>query len=262
MPRRRKQPSRAARSPSRDPPPRDAVLQRSRYFTKPSGSTIGAGTDANDANDAGGNTGRVRVDSGDVHAMQDLARAIGLSPPRAPPSTAEDEEGEENPFAPDAKGKQKAAPAFGEQNSDYDFEFDVDDSFLEQVARAEQEALRASGPSAPTTAAATSDQTQTLIQAQAQVKAEDQSESRSLFSMATSATAVGTQRSTGRGRGASCTPAPGSRAPSAPGTSSSGAGMDMDVIDISDDEVEDDKENVPVRARHVRARYDVIELSD
>lgn len=150
QPRRRKRPSRVGRSPSPDPPPREAVLQRSRFFSKPaSGASASGLASASAGADEDADVGRVRVNSGDAGAMRSLARAIGLSPPRAPPVDLPESDEEENPFmsptangASNGKGKQRAEVSFGEPGSeDYDFEFDVDESFLEQVDRAAQEAL-------------------------------------------------------------------------------------------------------------------------
>ncbi|KAI0359862.1 hypothetical protein OH77DRAFT_874162 [Trametes cingulata] len=287
QPRRRKRPSRAGRSPSPDPPPREVVLQRSRYFSKPPSGVSSSAGRANSLQagaevDMDEDVGRVRVDSGDADAMQNLARAIGLSPQRpAPAPIPLHDSDNEDPFGAGSndhtstksngngkgKEKQRAEPVFGEPGSeDYGFEFEMDDSFLEQVDRVEQEALlraaasnlegRANGSQAQA-------QSQTLVASvqthtHTQIKAEprSQSASRTLFG-------AGSQRPL---------PRPIARAGSAaagPGTSSSGSGADvpMDMIDISDDEV-DDKENVPVPTRHVRRRValpadaDVIELSD
>ncbi|KAI0367763.1 hypothetical protein BV20DRAFT_537213 [Pilatotrama ljubarskyi] len=299
QPRRRKRPSRAGRSPSPDPPPREAVLQRSRYFSKPTSGLNNLATVSNGAPSGGvdaevdmeDDVGRVRVDSGDADAMQNLARAIGLSPARPAPAHVplKEDDSDDDPLAPSSnghpgangkgkgKGKQRAEPVFGEPASDdYGFEFEMDDSFLEQVDRAEQEALlraAAANLDSRTNGSQSQSQThvgsaQTHVRTRTQIKAEPQSQytttttSKTLFSTAAAGTA-GTQRPV---------PRPIPRAGSAaagPGTSSSGSGADvpMDVIDISDDDVED-KENVPVPTRHVRRRValpvdaDVIELSD
>ncbi|OJT11460.1 hypothetical protein TRAPUB_12012 [Trametes pubescens] len=279
QPRRRKRPSRVGRSPSPDPPPRDVALQRSRFFSKPaSGASASGLASANAGADEDADVGRVRVNSGDAGAMRSLAQAIGLSPPRAPPVNLPESDEDENPLlSPSAngngKGKQRAELSFGEPGSeDYDFEFDVDESFLEQVDRAAQEALLR-GTTATSTANATANTTFSTTatavatttngrassvqapQTQTRVKPEPRSQSaaRALFA-------------TGHRRGGSVAAGPAS-------SSSGGAGADapMDVIDISDDEVEGDKENVPVPTRHVRRRVapereppqeDVIELSD
>lgn len=211
--------------------------------------------------------------------MRSLARAIGLSPPRAPPADLPESDDEENPFMStiangasngNGKGKQRAELSFGEPGSeDYDFEFDMDDSFLEQVDRAAQEALlrgttanstasaTANTTAPPATIAATNGRASSVQapQTQTRVKPEPRSQSttRTLF---TAGVPMATHR-----RGGSVA--------AGPASSSSGADAPMDVIDISDDEVEGDKENVPVPTRHVRRRVapeppqeDVIELSD
>lgn len=269
QPRRRKRPSRVGRSPSPDPPPREAVLQRSQFFSKPASGASASGLASASADaDEDADVARVRVNSGDAGAMRSLARAIGLSPPRAPPADLPESDEDDNPFmsptangASNGKGKQRAEVSFGEPGSeDYDFEFDMDDSFLEQVDRAAQEALLR-GTTANSTANATANTSAAngrassvqAPQTQTRVKPEPHSQSttRTLFT-----TGMATHR-----RGGSVA--------AGPASSSSGADAPMDVIDISDDEMEGDKENVPVPTRHVRRRVapeppqeDVIELSD
>ncbi|CDO73719.1 hypothetical protein BN946_scf185015.g47 [Trametes cinnabarina] len=245
QPRRRKRPSRAGRSPSREPPPREAALQSSRYFSKdPStSSNHHANGQANGFANGGidEDVGRVRIDSGDANAMHDLKRAIGLSPPRAPPVEVPDSDDEAfftlgvRSASSKGKEKQRAELSFGEAGSeDYPFDFDVDDSFLEQVSRAEKEAyssqsngkLQLHAPAATKT----------------QVKPEPRSQS-------ASRALNGAKSRTGS-------------------VLSSGRDVPMEVIDISDDEIEVDKENVPAPTRHVRRRVasveqeEVIELSD
>ena len=218
-------------------------MQVSRYFSHTANRAESASLDEG--------VGRVRVDSGDVNAMRDLKRAIGHSPPRAAfASVSESGSNDDEDFFTPAtstgskgKGKEKTDMSFGEPGSeDYPFDFELDDSFLEQISRVEHEAYLRQGeangkpavqpPSAP---------------APQQVKAEPRGQSmgRTLFNGAS--TAVGTRRSAASSRAASAAP--------------------MEVIDISDDKVEDDKENVPAPTRHVRRRVapvaeDVIELSD
>ncbi|KAI0671736.1 hypothetical protein C8Q78DRAFT_794069 [Trametes maxima] len=289
QPRRRKRPSRAGRSPSLEPPPREAALQRSRYFSGPAGDVNGSASSETGANAAAATDDdgdRVRVETGEKRAMQDLARAIGLSQPRqAPLHLPSSDDDDENPFAPNAslpgakkgadkgKGKGRAEPVFGEPGSeDYDFDFDFDDSFLEQVDRVEEEARLRAAASNPNGHGRANVNVNGKSDAQAptQVKAEPRSQSvgtnKSLLSAAT--TLVGTQRPPAH-RARSGTPA--ATAGVALGTSVGGGGVDvpMEVIDISDDEVEGDKENVPAPTRHVRRRVaptlvdeDVIELSD
>ncbi|KAI9060652.1 hypothetical protein FKP32DRAFT_1042211 [Trametes sanguinea] len=257
QPRRRKRPSRAGRSPSRDPPPRETIVQSSRYFSKPASTSSMAAANGNPNGIANGSidedTGRVRIDTGDASAMHDLKRAIGLSPPRAPPPdvfNSDDEEFFTSGARTSSKGKdkQRAELSFGEAGSeDYPFDFEMDDSFLEQVSRVEQEAyLHASSSQSNGKS-----QFHAAVAVGTQVKAEPRSQSASRV-LGNGAAARGTAKS---------------RAGSVLGN---GAGRDvpMEVIDISDDEIEVDKENVPAPTRHVRRRVvsvepeDVIDLSD
>ncbi|KAI1797124.1 hypothetical protein LXA43DRAFT_396625 [Ganoderma leucocontextum] len=342
-PRRRKRPTRAGRSPSPDPPPRDEVLQCSRFFgagsrgkgkekerRTESADRDGDGDGDGDGDDDGEATVTL-TGPGSRDAMKEFARTIGLSPPRATAIEIPDSDGEgsdEDAFvsAPKpinaasrpldvARAKAKTAQKaqdhdkdkdkdkgkeviFGAEPSsdDYGFDFEMDDSFLEFVSRAEKEGLRGAAAGGPTnvngkssTTTRTQTQTQTQVgtqpQAKVQVPVNSQATSATLFSLG-GATAMSTS-STVRGRVASRkntptipgTSAPGSRATSVLHTSSShsipiakrnagAATGSMNVIDISEDEEEIDKENVPVPTRHVRRRVarqadaDVIELSD
>ncbi|KAI0331921.1 hypothetical protein GY45DRAFT_553475 [Cubamyces sp. BRFM 1775] len=262
QPRRRKRPSRVGRSPSLEPPPREAVVQSSRYFSRNAAGANGTAGASNGAASAGlddEDAGRVRVDSGDANAMHNLKRAIGLSPPRAAPANIPDggsEEEVEDFFNPTTrasskgKGKEKAELSFGEAGSeDYPFDFEMDDSFLEQISRVEHEAYLRQEPSPKANG-----KSPMLLQPQPppqpvaqQVKAEPRSQSTTRTFLNTTSTAVGARRSAASSRAASAAP--------------------LEVIDISDDEVEGDKENVPAPTRHVRRRVapvveDVIELSD
>ncbi|OSD06568.1 hypothetical protein PYCCODRAFT_946958 [Trametes coccinea BRFM310] len=257
QPRRRKRPSRAGRSPSRDPPPRDTMAQSSRYFSKPASTSSKAAANGSSNGVANGrideDAGRVRIDTGDASAMHDLKRAIGLSPPRAPPVEVPDSDDEEfftsgTRTSSNGKDKQRADLSFGEPGSeDYPFDFEMDDSFLEQVSRVEQEAYL-HGASSQSNGKS---QFHASIAVGTQVKAEPRSQSASKV----------------LGNGAAATGTAKSRAGSVLGN---GAGRDvpMEVIDISDDEIEVDKENVPAPTRHVRRRVasveqeDVIDLSD
>ncbi|KAH9850372.1 hypothetical protein C2E23DRAFT_324226 [Lenzites betulinus] len=305
QPRRRKQPSRVGRSPSPDPPPRQLATQRSRFFSaKPVAAAAGSnGVRPVADEDDDDLEAWLHLDTGDAEAKEKLARAIGLSPPRVPaPATSFDNDSSDDDHkaivkaAPRRtnergqnmngnsanKGKQRASPAFGDPGSeDYEFEFDMDASFLQDVERAEQEALRKTASSNGTAAAHARASSVQAPQTQLRVKPEPRSQSttRTLFATAATATATlvgSTQRrpAVGTRTGSSHN---NSRAGSVPGTSSRSSEVPMEVIDISDDEVEGDKENVPAPTRHVRRRIapppppppremsvvdDVIELSD
>ncbi|KAI8980178.1 hypothetical protein BD414DRAFT_493876 [Trametes punicea] len=252
QPRRRKRPSRAGRSRSRDPPQRDVVLERSRYFSKPASDGRPSGTTAVSngmaSADLEEDAGRVRVDLGDANAMHDLKRAIGLSPHRLSPVDLPDDDEDEDftrSTGSSSKGKGKQKVTFGEPGSeDYPFDFEMDDSFLEQVSRVEHEAYLRETSSQMNGKS----QNQPPAPTGTQVKSEPRSQSASgtLFgATATATTLVGTQRGAIGGVGRD---------------------MPMEVIDISDEEVEIDKENVPAPTRHVRRRVapveNVIELSD
>ena len=195
------------------------------------------------------------------------------------------------------KGKDKRKGnevIFGAEPSsdDYGFDFEMDDSFLESVSRIEEEELRQPPPNGKSdpTQRQTQTQTQTQVGTNPQSKTCVNSEGASakLFSLS-GATAVSmsmpnlstarectpsTTRknaSTVLSRGTG-TPAPGSGGASIPRPlakrNAGAAAGAMDVINISDEEEEIDKENVPVPTRHVRRRVarqadtDVIELSD
>ncbi|TFK87473.1 hypothetical protein K466DRAFT_111609 [Polyporus arcularius HHB13444] len=281
-PRRRRVPSRANRSPSRDPPPR--ARDRSRYFSSPDDASVPSWSSAAPSNAGAKVTLR---GPGTEAAMNEFARTIGLSPPRPANIEIPDSEEEDlyatapvrNPATStggakaghaakhDSKqtSKQKV-PLFADSSSD-EFgpdEFVINEEFLREINAAEQLAYQNGGGSSQS-------QSQTRVQApkQTQVKAEVSSRAASatLAVAAASSTAVASRSTPGMGSRAA------SRATSVPGTSSSGsksgtASVSMDVINISDDEDDIEKENVPIATRHVRRRVeprandDIIELSD
>ncbi|KAI0833478.1 hypothetical protein BC628DRAFT_25014 [Trametes gibbosa] len=305
QPRRRKRPSRVGRSPSPDPPPRELPLQHSRFFSaKPAAAATGSNDMPPGADeDEDDPEAWLHLDMGDAAAKQTLARAIGLSPPRMPvplTSSGDDSDGDdEKPLPPAAaqddpahrangigaiKGKQCEEPVFGDPGSDdYESEFDMDPKFHEALERAEQAALCQANAtfnpkSDPDETSTTNNGDASSVQAQqtqTRIKPEPRSQSaaRTLFATATTMTLVGdTQRHLPRLGVRAGASSGSSRAGSATGTSSRASEVQMDVIDISDDEVEGDKENVPVPTRHVRRRIarprepsvvdEIIELSD
>ncbi|KAI0707358.1 hypothetical protein C8Q76DRAFT_152731 [Earliella scabrosa] len=277
-PRRRKLPSRAGRSPSPDPPPRE---QRSRYFPA---------EEAGPVPNAGGKV-TLRGPGTDA-ALKEFARTIGLSPPRAPPVEIPDTDDEDSSYGPPASGratrpgtragsvhtqdpkqtsksvqKQKATDWVEPSSDDLFDKFDMDANFFEEVDRVEEEALKREGGS-------TQPRTQTQVQ-RTQVKTEGRSQATSATLVSTAPAAATSRTATATGRGSSAsrnTPVPNSRATSALGTSSSGSKgqpsvTQSDVITIDDDE-DTEKENVPIPTRRTRMRIarrvdeDVIELSD
>ncbi len=214
--------------------------------------------------------------------MHEFARTIGLSPPRPANIEIPDSEEEDlyatapvrNPAASTGAAKaghaakqdskqtsMQKVPLFADSSSD-EFgpdEFVINEEFIREINAAEQQAYQ------------TQSQSQTRVQAptQTKVKAEVSSRAASaaLAVAAASSTAVASRSTPGMGSRAA------SRATSVPGTSSSGSksgttSVSMDVINISDDEDDIEKENVPIPTRHVRRRVeprandDIIELSD
>ena len=343
-PRRRKRPTRVGREPSPEPPPREEVLQRSRFFGagsrgKEKQREKREGKKERDEEEGDDEATVTLTGPGSRDAMKEFARTIGLSPPRAPiidiPNSDEEEDADEDPFssapprstnpasrpldvararaqkakAKEEKEKDKAKErdrkkdkgkdvVFGAEPSsdDYGFEFEMNDSFLEFVSRAEEEGLKGTPPAAPPpsvngkSATTKQSKTQAGMQVQATAKAKTQAQvnsqatSATLFRLggttrvSTSTTSTVGDRATSR-KNTSTVPSPGPRATSIPHTSPrpsipitkrnvGTASGSMDVIDISEDEEEIDKENVPVPTRHVRRRVatqpdtDIIELSD
>ncbi|RPD60079.1 hypothetical protein L227DRAFT_106292 [Lentinus tigrinus ALCF2SS1-6] len=275
-PRRRRIPSRANRSPSREPPPR--ARDRSRYFPTPDDASRSSSVSSAKVTLRG---------PGTEASMRELARTMGLSPPRpanielsdseeedlyaialAPRKAAASGTGTRNAAKLDTRQKSKQKATLPAEPGSDDFgsdDFELNDEMLRAIDHAEKQAYQKGSNGSQS-------QSQSQVQAQTQtkVKAEVLSQaSATLAVTATSSTAVASRATSGMGSGSG----PASRATSVPGTSSSGSkggtgGADLSVITISDDEEDIEKENVPIPTRHIRRRIEphpnneVIELSD
>ncbi|KAI0719279.1 hypothetical protein C8T65DRAFT_52423 [Cerioporus squamosus] len=202
-PRRRRIPSRANRSPSREPPPR--ARDRSRYFSSPDDAS------GPSSNSSAPSSAKVTLRGpGTEAAMKEFARTIGLSPPR--PANIEIPDSEEEDLYAVAPTRQLTTASGGgaaaavrnavkqdpkqeaslltEPSSD-DFgpdEFDVNEEVLRELERVEQQAYPNGGGSSQSQTA-TRVQAQTQTQTQTKVKAEVSSRA-TTATRATSSTAV------------------------------------------------------------------------